>query len=333
MSDATDEATSDERDVGSRIRRLADNERRALAFIASQPDGLLETHIASALSTHLSLREDESLRIMLRLRSDELIGCRQVGSERRYEATIDGYSLTDGVLKLVRTDAVATPLEMPNSTRAMLTLAEVFLETKGTLYIGMEVSTPEVFPQLTERAGRGYKTVFLMPRKRHVPELKHIPYEECIEKWRRYLRSLPRSQGDSVSLRVTNHAYRPIYTSALSSDMARITLYSYDAGTTRGGQMISASEGSSLYHLVESQFAHALDESVPLFRPMALILALTRRYLLRVIVVVLLVLVAVFGASKGFGAVVFACLTALAADVARGTLLWFAQRDRELFRS
>lgn len=313
------------------IQALNDNERRALGFIASQADGLLETHIESALATYLSMRERDCLRIMMRLSSDNLIVCQLADGERRYKATIDGVPLDEELLQYIHPEPVYSGLEMPNSTHAMTTLSELFLNTKGTLFLGMEVSTPDVFPQLGARASKGYRTVLLMPRKKDVPKAKHVPYDECIEKWRRFVDDLPKSQSKLVSIRVTALPHRPIYTSALSSDLARFTLYSYDAGTTRGGQMISATRGSSMYHLIETQFAHAMDGSLPRFQPFELALALSRRYLLHVVIVVLLVAIAVFGLQSGLGALALACLTALAADVARGVLLWAADRDQHLF--
>lgn len=156
-------------------------------------------------------------------------------------------------------------LDAPHSAEAMATLHALFVEEPQPIFLGLEMTAHRVFQKLTERAEAGRMTTFLMPHKSLIDEGRHRQYDEVLHAWKQFLRNLTGRGRSAVRLRITRVPYHYLYTSAVSPNFVRFNCYWYDQGTTRRGVMVRASKGSSLYDLVQREYAEAVHLASPIW--------------------------------------------------------------------
>jgi hypothetical protein len=161
----------------------------------------------------------------------------------------------------------ATPFEAlgaPHSPNSMSTLDAIFREERDPIYLGLEVTSHKVFRELQARAEAGRVTVFLIPKRQHLPSERTVHYDEMRSAWVRWLGEGRRALRKNIRILVTPRPLPHLYTSCLTRNVARLDLYHYGQNTTRRGEMIQAPRGSSLYDLAYRQIREAVNTSVPL---------------------------------------------------------------------
>jgi hypothetical protein len=214
-------------------------------------------------------------------------------------------------LALLAKPASFTTLGSPHSERAMETLAALLREERGPIYLGIEVTSRKVFKELDARASEGRKTIFLLPRKQDVRSELGVHYDEVIRDWIAHLKDGASYLRRNIELRVTQQPFPYLFTSALTSSRVRLDVFSYEAGTTRQGEIIETQRGSSLYDLAFAQFREAHRDSRPLRQvwPGKWLLAVAASYWIAILFIALAGLLtwfgggaALFGSSANFSA-------------------------------
>ena len=187
----------------------------------------------------------------------------------------------------------AQPFEMldhPHSERAMSTLASLFREESETIYIALaEVTSISYFRELKNRAEAGHRTVFLIPKRRHLAPVKWKLYDEILAEWVSFIQEGNEKVRRNIQILITPKPFRHLYTSALGPKYVRYDMFEYDALTTRGGVMIKVERGVSLYDLVYRQYCEAVFLSSPLRKlwPRDWLLRMMRKYFLTTVLLCL----------------------------------------------
>lgn len=240
-------------------------EVRVLEEIAKDPYGITPLAAPSMLAplTHQPLEECQEA--VLQLVSKKLLLRVEVGNEARLVADYDLLGLPEETRQALR--LLASPfetLDSPHSPKAMSSLNQWFLDEHQPIYLGLEITSHKVFTTLGQRANNGYMTIFLMPRRSHVPAAQQTHYDEILKAWKRFLRDESKRVRRNVRIYLTNRPYRSLYTSALGPKSVRFDLYYLNQDTTRKGTMVQAPLKTSLYKLVYDEYENAYSEAEPL---------------------------------------------------------------------
>jgi hypothetical protein len=155
-------------------------------------------------------------------------------------------------------------LGAPHESQVMSTLKEMFEDEKGTLYIGIKITDPEIFSALVGRCHRSRHTVVFMPQKRHLPASSHRHYDEVLTKWTELING-NLAVRSYLTLLQTSNAYPELYTSAFAESYVRINSYGLGSKSTRQGTIYVASKDSSIYKLYNERLNLALADAKPLF--------------------------------------------------------------------
>ncbi|HEY7067207.1 MAG TPA: hypothetical protein VII06_37440 [Chloroflexota bacterium] len=234
---------------------------------------------------------------------------------------------------ITRTSLAFEHIGYPHSPKAMSTLAAMFREERGTIYLGLEITSHRVFSELTTRSSYGRKTVFLIPRRSAIEPDRRAHYDEVMNGWIAFLRDGPRSLRQHTRLKLTKWALPHIYTSALSAELARVDLYTLGMNTTRRGQLVSAERGSSLYGIAYEQYRSAVHTAQPVFSiwPKEWLLFKLRGYVLAGFLITLAIPLSI--AAGSIGALLAGFILGIASNTAWDSLRGVAWRPPDLFEN
>jgi hypothetical protein len=246
--------------------RAGDIAISAIRAFALDPHGIERTAAPSMLASSLDVTIDTANEAIVELLSKDLL-IDNGGNPSRLEANLKKLGLNSqeiAILKARRT--VFVNHGSPHSDAAMESLSQFFERTDGTIFVSLEATPPTIFKALKTRAGSGRRTVFLMPKKRDLPERRQRHYDEIRRRWTSFLLEEAMVVRENTELRVTEIAFEDLYTSAISEEIARFDVHFLDSGTTRDGEILEVKCGTSLYKSVYGRYAEALTRSCPLWR-------------------------------------------------------------------
>jgi hypothetical protein len=239
----------------------------ALYAIARDAYGIECEAAPSLIASALDIPRDEAKDVIIELQAHGVLVVSGSESPRYYAdyGRLEVDEAEQATLMARRTPFVDQGA--PHSSTAMAGLEDFLRERRGPVYVALEVTDPEIFRRfLRSRAAFGRRTVFLMPPKRELPEVRQRHYDETLKRWVQELRDGPADLRRSVDFRITATAFPDLYTSALSEDRARFDVRFLDSGTTRDGRIIEAKQGTSLYHTIGERYAGAVSHSSSLWR-------------------------------------------------------------------
>ena len=245
---------------------LSETSKRSLSALARDPHGIERIAAPSMLASTLNISIDEANQSLLELHGKQLL-CEPSSSPPRLYLDLERLGLTDQERELLIRRR--TPYEncgAPHSERAMASLATFFDDTEGPIYVALEVTAPEIFSHLADRASREVPTTFLMPRKNSVPNHRRQHYDEVRQRWVKMIRDSDAKFRKNVEIRITEVPYTDLFTSALSKEKARFDLRFLDTGTTRDGDILEVQKNTSLYYVIRHRYEDALVRSCPLWK-------------------------------------------------------------------
>jgi hypothetical protein len=156
-------------------------------------------------------------------------------------------------------------LDFPHSAKAMSTLNALLREEANDLFIVLaEATNHQLFAELDNRAKRGLKTTFLIPKETAVPSERRKVYREELASWTSFLK-LNEDIRRNVRILVTPKPYTHLYTSTLGPAYVRYDVFDFDDKSTRQGVMVQVKRGVSLYELVYKEYCEAVYYSCPIF--------------------------------------------------------------------
>jgi len=238
----------------------------AVVSLAHDPHGIERIAAPSMLASSLDVTIERANEAIVELLAKNLV--HEIdGTPARLEAKLSQLGLdSQEIITLKSRRTVFVNHGAPHSDAAMESLDRFFTETVGTIFIALEVTSPLVFRRLKDRAKSGRLTVFLMPRKRHLPRQRQTHHAEIEASWVKFLLGEESDVRKNTELRVTEIPFRDLYTSAFSSDSARFDVHFLDSGTTRDGDIIEVKRGTTLYEAIAARYAEATERSCPLWR-------------------------------------------------------------------
>ncbi len=245
--------------------QLPELEERILIIIALDPHGMTHSAAPSFLASQTSESTNRCSEAISSLFARKLLVQLSPGGDR---FTADYEYLKISSESKQRLYDKARPFENqgePHSQKAMDGLNDLFLNAQSTLYIGIEVTPPEIFQKLGERAKLGHKTVFIMPKRDAVAQNRRKHYDESLKRWVEYFDDADGHVRNNVEIRTTVIEMSFLFTSALSQDVARFDAYKLGS-STRTGDILVARRGSSLYNLLDYMYREVYGRSSPLFQ-------------------------------------------------------------------
>lgn len=239
---------------------------RVLVSLARDPHGIERTAAPSMLASSLGETVERTNEGIVELLAKSLV--RENGeTPPRLEVDLLNLGLNaEEILALKSRKNVFVNYGAPHSDAAMESLEQLFSETDGPIFVALEATSPSIFKGLKARAKSGRKTIFLMPRKRDIPDQRQTHYAEMKSSWVSFFLQEESAVRQNTELRVTEIPYKDLYTSALSTNVARFDVHFLDSGTTRDGEILEIVQGTTLYEAISARYAEALVRSCPLWR-------------------------------------------------------------------
>lgn len=247
-------------------QQLSRNAQTILVKLATDPHGI-HRDLASAIVAPMIDGTNTEADIALReLYGKQLIIETQVNNEPRIVANYNLLGISEEEKSLLISPLIQFEIiGQPHSQNGMVTLRQ-FFDDPSEIYVLMGITAHNVFDSLDERAKSGKKTVFFFPAKKHISDRQKRHYTEVLNGWVTALNDGPRYMRDNVQLQIVNIGYWDVYTSALSSSVARINLNHSSSSSTRDGTIIQVESSSSLYAMYKERIQSIYDNSRPILR-------------------------------------------------------------------
>lgn len=248
-------------------QRISSYAKKALFEIAIDPHGIEQNAAPGLVASILGLSLEQANQAIIELLGKNLLISREGNEETRIFANYDTLNIdSNNQGELLSRQEVFDNLHEAHSELSMRTLDDFFLNSEGTIYLGCEVTSHHTFRKLQTRAATGKQTIFLMPKKRDVKPTRKIHYNEIIAEWIGFIKEGPACLKKNIRIRITSRPFPQLFTSGLSSDVARFDLYFFSSNTTRRGSILQVKKGSSLYELIFESYKNAIISSYPLWR-------------------------------------------------------------------
>ncbi|TKB26065.1 hypothetical protein FCL47_09955 [Desulfopila sp. IMCC35006] len=248
----------------SKSAGLSEIGTRAAKALARDPHGIEREAAPSMLASLLDISLKDASDAVIELLTKKVV--HEKTKTTRLEVDLSLLGLTSEQIDTLRIhQTVFENHGAPHSNKAMHSLSKLFEKTDGTLYIGLEVTPPSIFKDLKARAKARKQTVFLMPRKRDVSTQRQLHYSEVLKEWKDFFRTEEVAVRKNTELRITEIPFKDLYTSALSSDVARFDVHFLDSSSTRKGDIIEVKNKTSLYESISARYKEALARSCPLW--------------------------------------------------------------------
>ncbi len=239
-------------------------EVRVLDVIARDTEGFDLEHVAGMIYPLCSIGRDDCSTTITRLLSKKLLTT-EVKADRtwifaNYEAL--GVGASERSILTLKKNYLEI-IGSPHAAEVMESLRKLLDTADGKLYLCTKLTEPNVFSELRERSAKKKETVVLMPRAKHIPGVDRNQYREIVSKWTDFVKS-DVDLRKYVRVKTTDRYYDSLATSAISCDLVRFNHYALSSRTTRTGEIMQCSSGTSLYSLVQNQYANAYRNSLSL---------------------------------------------------------------------
>jgi hypothetical protein len=237
-----------------------------LERIAQVPGGVLSGPAPNVLARELGASTADCFAEIQELQTDDFVRVED-GSDgnRRLVANYVrlGHSLA-GVQAVALQRPPFDVLDPRGSAEVMENLRRDLQADAEPVCLAFDWAAPAEFPDLWARAGRQRKTVVLVPPKRALRDRgSRELYEDSVKEWRRHLKQT-RDARDYIDFRVTRRPAPQLYGGWWSPGSAGLSVVSADASQGPGA-VIRAEPESSLYTVLQQDFARTFSKSDPLF--------------------------------------------------------------------
>lgn len=248
---------------------LEENIANALFFFVIYPDGFEKNEGIASIGELLDdIDYKEAAKIFVSLLGDGLIIKQEKNNgDERYLENKEKTKITDSIrqeiINLLDQEKTYIDEGEPHSEGSLNGLDMFFKSSEKPIYLACEWAPPDKFRKLTWRAEKRFKTVFLMPHKRHVPEAHLKTYENNLRNWKILLKENP-TLRKYTRIQITSSSLPELHTSGYRSDLARFRVRFLKNVISRRGNMLEVKKETSLYNLIEKEYLRAIRSSYPL---------------------------------------------------------------------